>query len=183
MGQTLYADIILPLAFRGLLTYEVPEGMEEKLSPGMLVMVPAGKTKKYAGIVSAIHNKKPDVQEIKKIIDISGVRRFVSDRQLELWRWLSGYYMCTIGEVLKAAIPARVIKTGKGLMHEAPPKRKRTLKQRPGFDGQLTKPGELSGIQQAVLEKVVAEFTSKSVVSTSWSDIQRQNRNIFSSYC
>ena len=164
MGQVLYADVIVPLAFRGHLTYEVPPGMEEVLSPGMLVLVPVGTRNRYAGIISSLHNKKPDVQEIKKVLDVSGDKPFVTHWQLGLWRWLSEYYMCNIGEVLKSAIPAEVIKTGLMMMHEAPQKRKRKLKEKPAFNGQLTKPVELSPVQKEVFEKLVSEFTEKSVV-------------------
>jgi primosomal protein N' (replication factor Y) (superfamily II helicase) len=164
MGQTLYADLILPLAFKGLLTYEVPSEMNGILTAGMLVMVQAGKTRRYPAIVSKVHNKRPDLPVIKPIIDISGETRFVTDSQLELWRWVSEYYMCTRGEVMKAAIPAGVLSAGKLLMKEAKPKRKRSVSSDHEFHGSVTVPAELSAVQQSVMESIVGEFSQKSVV-------------------
>jgi len=164
MEQTLYADIILPMPVVGLLTYEVPEDMVSIVTPGMMVKVQAGKTRKYNGVVSNLHFNKPEVATIKKILDVSGSKRFVTDNQLKLWHWLSEYYMCARGEVLKSAIPAGVITTGERLMRDSLTKSKRTLKLRPQFDGPITKPVELSPLQKEVLEKVVSEFIEKSVV-------------------
>jgi primosomal protein N' (replication factor Y) (superfamily II helicase) len=164
MGQKLYADVILPLAVRGMLTYEVPSEMTETLCRGMLVLVQAGKTREYPAIVSSIHNKRPDVQEMKEILNISGSIPFVSESQLELWKWVSEYYMCTRGEVMKAAIPAGIISSGTMLMPGAVTKRKQSSAKDMGYGGTVSLPCELSAIQQEVYDRIVSEFKVKSVV-------------------
>jgi primosomal protein N' (replication factor Y) len=164
MGQTLYADLILPLAVKGLLTYEVPSHMAGSIRAGMLVMAQAGKTRKYPAIVSKVHNKRPDLTVIKPIIDISGDTPFVNDSQLELWKWVSEYYMCTPGEVMKAAIPAGVVSAGESLMSMAKPKRKRSVSNNNLFPGSVTSPFELSAIQRKVMKSVAESFSEKSVV-------------------
>ena len=108
MTQTLYADIILPLAVRGRFTYEVPEGISEMLKPGMRVIVPFGSNRLYTGIVCAIHHNKPVFSNIRKVKDLIDNSPSVNEFQLKLWFWISEYYMCGEGEVMKAALPAEI---------------------------------------------------------------------------
>lgn len=101
----MYAEIILPLPVWGTFTYGVPAEMEDLLQTGSRVMVQFGRKKYYTGIVSHIHNDPPEyaVKEIAAISDAAPVIRYP---QLNLWRWISEYYLCTIGEVMKAAVPS-----------------------------------------------------------------------------
>ena len=55
-----YVDVILPLPLDGTFTYSIPAGMEEKVVPGMRVLVPLGKSKKYIAMVADVHSEKPD---------------------------------------------------------------------------------------------------------------------------
>jgi primosomal protein N' (replication factor Y) (superfamily II helicase) len=104
----LYADIILPLALpKRTYTYIVPESYETDIQIGMRVEVPFGKSKLYSGIVSRIHEDKPEyaIKEINSILDEVTV---VSPQQLQLWDWIAAYYCCTLGEVMIAALPAHL---------------------------------------------------------------------------
>ena len=67
MAQTLYADIILPLAVRGRFTYSVPVDISERLRPGMRVTVPFGKNRLYTGIVYKVHDKQPSFRNVRTI--------------------------------------------------------------------------------------------------------------------
>jgi len=100
-----YIDVILPLPLDNLFTYKVNEQEADFLNPGARVAVPFGKTKIYTGIVSKIHNEKPLVYEAKPIEQILDKTSIVTITQLEFWFWVSRYYMCTVGEVMKAALP------------------------------------------------------------------------------
>ncbi|WP_034895068.1 primosomal protein N' [Gillisia sp. Hel_I_29] len=100
-----YIDVILPLPLDNLFTYKVNEEEADFLNPGARVAVPFGKTKIYTGIVSKIHNEKPLVYEAKPIEQILDKTSIVTITQLEFWFWVSRYYMCTVGEVMKAALP------------------------------------------------------------------------------
>ena len=71
----------------------------------MRVAVPFGKSKMYTGIVADIHNTKPLVYEAKEIHQILDETPIVTPKQLELWQWIAKYYMCTIGDVMRAALP------------------------------------------------------------------------------
>jgi len=100
-----YIDVILPLPLDNLFTYEVSSAEADFLKAGSRVAVPFGKTKIYTAIVSKIHNKKPLVYEAKPIEQILDNSPIVTSTQLEFWFWISKYYMCTVGEVMKAALP------------------------------------------------------------------------------
>jgi primosomal protein N' (replication factor Y) len=101
-----FADIILPLAVPGLFTYRVPEEFCETLTPGARVIVQFGNKKLYTGIVAALHDDSPVIRNVKDIIDVIEKVPVVNEKQIALWEWISDYYMCTTGEVMKAALPA-----------------------------------------------------------------------------
>ncbi len=101
-----YADVILPVPLDGLFTYSIPVAMEEKVQRGMRVLVPFGKSKSYVGIVSRLHDVKPEGYIVKPIAQLMDAAPILLESQLQLWEWISDYYMSPIGEVLKAALPA-----------------------------------------------------------------------------
>lgn len=100
----MYAEIILPLALYDTYTYHVPAEMEMHLQTGSRVLVQFGKKKFYTGIVDSVHNNAPEyeVKEITTLLDSEPILRYP---QLNLWRWISEYYLCTPGEVMRAALP------------------------------------------------------------------------------
>lgn len=102
-----YADIILPLALPRNYTYSIPEEWEDRVCEGLRVAVPL-KKKKYAGIVRKIHSEAPSGYQARPILDILDAERLVGPQQLRFWEWMAGYYLCTEGEVLQAALPAHL---------------------------------------------------------------------------
>jgi primosomal protein N' (replication factor Y) len=107
MSETpVFADIILPLAISESYTYRIPDEMIGKLSVGMRIVAPLGQRKLYTGIIKNIHNEKPAADTIKEIEDIIDNEIIIRESQFKLWDWLSDYYMCSLGEVMKAALPA-----------------------------------------------------------------------------
>lgn len=102
----MYADVILPLAIELKLSYRVPVELEAVVFVGGRAVVPVGLRKQYTGIISALHNHPPEVDEIKEIIELLDDRPSVKPFQLELWQWISEYYLCTMGEVYLAAMPS-----------------------------------------------------------------------------
>lgn len=107
--MALYADILLPVAIPRPFTYAVPESWETELREGMLVRVPLGKNKICEGVVRRIHTETPATKsEPKTILEILTSVPYVTPEQLHLWEWIADYYMCTAGEVMKAALPAGI---------------------------------------------------------------------------
>ncbi len=101
-----YADVILPLPLPGTFTYAIPLEMRQDIGVGMRVYVQFGYKKHYTAIVSALHSNAPKGYEVKPIITLLDTQPIVHPQQLQYWRWIADYYLCTVGETYKAAIPA-----------------------------------------------------------------------------
>ena len=101
-------NVIVPLPLEGTFTYSVPASLQEKVKLGCRVLVPWGKTKHYLAVVDSV-NETGDVQvgyEVKPIASVVDEVPIVTKAQLQLWHWLSDYYLSPIGEVMNAALPA-----------------------------------------------------------------------------
>ncbi len=101
-----YIDVILPIPLQKLFTYKVTEEEAAFLSQGVRVAVPFGKRKVYTGIVYSLHTQQPAAYEAKNIHSILDEHALVTAAQLKLWEWMAQYYMCTLGEVVRAALPS-----------------------------------------------------------------------------
>lgn len=99
----MYAEIILPLPLRTVLTYRIPEGM--KVEPGMRAEVPLGKGKRYKGMVRRTFSKDPGIKNLRDVLSVPDPSPIVGEQQLRFWQWLADYYMCTLGEVCRTALP------------------------------------------------------------------------------
>ncbi|MCW3806466.1 replication restart helicase PriA [Plebeiibacterium marinum] len=106
MKTTYFADIILPVPLPRLFTYEIPEEYITHVELGSRVIVPFGKKKIYSGIIYALHDTKPEDYETKEILSVLDEHPAVNEIQLNFWHWIADYYMCTLGEVYKAALPS-----------------------------------------------------------------------------
>ncbi|MCL6296458.1 replication restart helicase PriA [Jejuia spongiicola] len=104
-----FIDVIIPIPLPKLFTYSITASEAGFLSVGMRVSVPFGKSKIYTGIVSKIHNEAPTVYEAKEIHQILDDAPIVNEKQLQLWQWIASYYMCTLGDVMRAALPSAFI--------------------------------------------------------------------------
>lgn len=104
--ETLFVDVILPLYIAKTYTYRVPLELNGEVSVGKRVIVQFGRNKIYAGIVHQITNEAPLRYEAKYILHVIDEDPIVNAHQLALWDWLSEYYMCYLGEVMQAALPA-----------------------------------------------------------------------------
>ena len=101
----LYVEVTLPLPLDGTFTYSVPDTLAPQVRMGVRVVVPLGRSKTYTAMAVRTHNDKPefDTRDIIQVVDDSPV---LPERQLRLWQWISTYYMCALGDVFKAALPA-----------------------------------------------------------------------------
>ena len=100
-----YANIILPVPLPKLFTYEVPETLKQDCVVGKRVIVQFGKKKMNTGIIKEIHTQKPDYQT-KPINSVLDVIPIINEHQFKFWDWIAEYYMTTLGEIYKAALPA-----------------------------------------------------------------------------
>lgn len=116
-----FADVILPLPLPGTFTYSVPEQLRENILPGCRVTVPFGNKKSYTALVLSTHDKKPTEYTIKPIKELLDEAPIVNSNQTRLWEWISRYYLCSMGEIYKAAIP-------QGLKNEFKPRTEQRVK-------------------------------------------------------
>ena len=100
-----FIDVILPIPLQKAFTYHVTVAESEFLKPGIRVAVPFGKSKIYTALVYKIHQNPPTAYEAKTIHQILDEKPVVTEIQLKHWEWIASYYMCSIGEVMRAAMP------------------------------------------------------------------------------
>ena len=96
----LYVDLIIPIAVPKLLSYHLSQGTIVNI--GQRVLVNVGKNKQYSAIVYRVHNEKPSYLT-KQVLEVLDDEPIVNSKQLELWSWISRYYMTTMGEVMMAS--------------------------------------------------------------------------------
>lgn len=101
-----YIDCILPLGVEGLLTYSIPEGMEQRVCPFVRLLVPLGKSKTYTALAVRIHDEEPKGVEVKAVIDVLDEKPVLLTSQYDIWKWMAEYYICPIGDIYRAAMPA-----------------------------------------------------------------------------
>jgi len=104
--RTLFVEVILPLSLAKAYTYRVPFELNEQVAVGKRVVVQFGKSKIYTAIISAIGDQPPIAYEAKYLIDVLDEQPIVNARQLKLWEWMASYYLCSMGEVMQAALPS-----------------------------------------------------------------------------
>ncbi|MCC8120070.1 MAG: primosomal protein N' [Bacteroidales bacterium] len=101
-----FVEVVLPLPLGGTFTYSLPEAMAQQVSMGSRVIVPFGKRKFYTGIVTGFAPVAPREYQVKEVLHVLDRLPIVRHPQLKFWEWLADYYLCSIGDVYKAAIPS-----------------------------------------------------------------------------
>ncbi len=101
-----YAEVILPLPLYATFTYRVPPELAPHVAPGCRVVVPFGRKKFYTAIVTAVTGTAPKGFEIKDIESAPDGAPILKHPQLKFWEWIAEYYLCPVGDVYRAALPA-----------------------------------------------------------------------------
>ena len=101
-----FADVILPLPLYSYFTYSLPDEWVDEVQTGCRVVVPFGRKKYYTAIVRNVHYCAPTEYEVKEVSALLDARPILLPRQFKFWEWLSDYYLCTQGDVYKAALPS-----------------------------------------------------------------------------
>lgn len=101
-----FAQVILPLPLYSSFTYSVPEELGAEIEVGSRVLVQFGPKNYYSGIVESVHTVSPIGYAVKPILSVLDNYPLVRYPQLKFWNWISEYYLCSIGEVYKAAVPS-----------------------------------------------------------------------------
>ncbi len=103
----LYADLILPVPLNQTFTYTIPDELESMVRVGQRVLAPFGRNHSYTGIIIGLTPHKPETNyELKTILEVLDDGPIIRHPQYPLWQWIASYYMCPIGDVMKAALPS-----------------------------------------------------------------------------
>ena len=101
-----FVDVILPLPLQACFTYALPPEMDGQVQIGCRVVVSFGRKKFYTGIVRNVHYLKPQEYEVKEVSAVLDEHPIWVPLQFRFWEWLADYYLCTQGDVYKAALPS-----------------------------------------------------------------------------
>ena len=108
-AEQYFTDVILPIPVERAFTYSINKAEAAFLKQGMRVAVPFGKSKIYTALVLRVHQDPPTAYEAKEIYQILDENPVVNSFQIALWQWISKYYMCTLGDVMRAALPGSLL--------------------------------------------------------------------------
>lgn len=115
-----FVDVILPIPLDRFFTYSITKAESGIIKPGMRIAVPFGKSKIYTALAYQVHQNPPLHYEAKEIHQILDDLPLVNKYQLKLWEWMSSYYMCSVGEVYKAAVPGALLLESETIIHFNP---------------------------------------------------------------
>ncbi|WP_420322865.1 replication restart helicase PriA [Flagellimonas sp.] len=101
-----FLDVVLPIPLERLFTYQISEQEAGFIQKGMRVAVPFGKSKIYTALAYNIHQNRPEAYDAKEIYQILDEKPLVNQTQFRHWEWIAQYYMCTLGEVVRSALPS-----------------------------------------------------------------------------
>lgn len=101
-----FINVILPIPLEKLFTYRITKEDATILMAGMRVAVPFGQSKIYTALVYEFHHTPPVAYKAKGIYQILDDLPLVNEKQLEHWEWMAQYYMCSLGEVFRTAVPS-----------------------------------------------------------------------------
>lgn len=105
----LYAELILPVPLNQTFTYTIPDELESMVQVGQRVLAPFGRNHTYTGIIVGLTPHKPETDyELKPIQQVLDEGPIIRHPQYPLWQWIANYYMCPIGDVMKAALPSEL---------------------------------------------------------------------------
>lgn len=101
-----FLDVVLPIPLERLFTYKITPQEADFIKKGMRIAVPFGKSKIYTALAYRVHREAPIAYEPKEIYQILDEIPLVNEFQLKHWEWIAEYYMCTLGEVIRSALPS-----------------------------------------------------------------------------
>ncbi|WP_264521502.1 primosomal protein N' [Flavobacterium sp. N1994] len=104
-----FIEVIIPLSLPKTFTYKISEAEYTFIKKGMRIAVPFGKSKIYTALVVDLHQTPPTLYEAKEIHQILDDKPIVNEFQIHHWFWIATYYMCTIGDVYRGALPSALL--------------------------------------------------------------------------
>ncbi len=152
--ETLFAEFVLPVPIPKLFTYRIPSIYNEKVKVGQRAIVQFGQKKILTGIIAQLHNQPPKEYEAKYILELLDEQEVIYDQQFRLYQWIADYYLCTLGEVVNAALPS-----GLKLSSES------MVQLNPAFDSDVTDHDRFSEKEKILIKRLQSETLSYSDIS------------------
>jgi primosomal protein N' (replication factor Y) len=106
LAKLKFVNVIIPLSLDGVFTYQIPENLKDQVQAGQRVVVPFGGKKLYTAIVTELHDQKPELYKTKEIYSLLEDFSMVTKNQIEFWKWIADYYLCSLGDVYRNAFPS-----------------------------------------------------------------------------
>lgn len=103
--MSFFIDVVLPLPLHNTYTYAITQAESAVIKPGMRVIVPFGKRKKYTAIAVEVHQKPPVAYEPKQIDSIIDASPILAPLQLSFYSWIASYYQAPLGLVIRTGLP------------------------------------------------------------------------------
>ncbi len=100
----MFAQVVFPLPFRNAFTYLVPDEHSSMLQIGVRVVAPFGK-RTLTGFVISYTDNSEITEKIKPLLDILDQVPLFNKNDLKFYEWLADYYLCSLGEAFKLAVP------------------------------------------------------------------------------
>ncbi len=107
--MTYFLDVILPLPLERYFSYRITSEEAGHIQQGMRVAVPFGKSKLYTGIAVEIRENLSFAYEVKDVEFVIDEEPILQADQIKFWEWIASYYMCSVGQVMKAALPKSLL--------------------------------------------------------------------------
>jgi primosomal protein N' (replication factor Y) len=118
--ETQFVEVLLPVPVPKLFTYRVPQPLTGRVVIGQRVIVQFGDRKILTGVVANVTNKPPAGYEAKLILDLLDDYASITEQQFQLFRWIASYYLCSLGEVLNAALPSGLKLSSESMVQRHP---------------------------------------------------------------
>ncbi len=153
-----YVEVLLPLKMKEPLTYRLPSGWEA--DAGTWVQVPL-RGHPALGVVTEVRDSAPAGVNLSSIEPVAALpdHPAVTPEELSFWQSVADYYMCTAGEVFRAACNLGM---QRAILRPAPPRKRKEKKVQPPPASFTLK--DLSESQQEALGQVKEGFGSKKPV-------------------
>jgi len=92
--------------------YLVPEELESKISVGSCVKIPFGNRIITGDVIEVLQHS--ETENLKPIKSIVGELNLLTPKILDLAKWISAYYCCSLETTLKSLLPVSVRKEQDG---------------------------------------------------------------------
>ncbi len=107
--MTYFVDVLLPIPLERFFTYQISPEEASYIQKGIRIAVPFGKSKIYTSLAVQVHQNPPEAYEAKEIHQILDDSPIITEVQFKHWQWVASYYMCTLGEVMRSALPSSLL--------------------------------------------------------------------------